>query len=248
MRLLVPGASGIPPLTELDLATTYAAYAPPQQPWLRSNMVMTLDGSATGADGRSGSINNAPDHVVFETLRASVHAVVVGSGTLRAEGYSPLVVADDWRGVRAQRGLPESLPLVAVGNSGEVPPRLRGVRDGSVLLATHASAPGLTAAREAIGADNVIVCGDGAVDLPAVIRALHDRGWTQLLTEGGPSLLATMLRDGLVDELCFTIVPSVVGGDHRRPLGGADLETSLVLELLADEESTLLGRWFTAAP
>ena len=245
MRLLVPGPSGIPPLTELDAAMTYAAYAPPRQPWLRSNMVMTLDGSATGPDGRSGSINNPADRVVFEALRAGAHAVVVGSGTLRAERYTPLMVRDEWREPRARRGLPASLPLVAIGNSGQVPPRLQGVTDGSVVLATHASAPGLDEARESLGDDNVIVGGDGAVDLGAVVHALHDRGWTQLLTEGGPTLLASMLHAGLVDELCFTLVPLVVGGDHRRPVGGANLMTELHLELLVEQDGTLLGRWFT---
>jgi len=245
MRLLVPGSTGLPAFTQLDAATTYAAYAPPRSPWFRSNMVMTLDGSATGADGRSGSINNAVDGVVFEALRASAHAIVVGAGTLRAERYTPLVVDDAWRGLREQRGLPPALPLVAIGNSGEVPPRLRGVRDGTVVLATHSSAPGLDAARNAVGADNVIVRGDGEVDLAAVVTALHERGWTQLLTEGGPTLLATMVHAGLVDELCFTIVPTVIGGDHRRPFGPVEANADLDLELLAEEGGTLLGRWFT---
>jgi riboflavin biosynthesis pyrimidine reductase len=246
MRLLVPGSTGLPPLAELDPATTYAAYAPPTDRWLRSNMVMTLDGSATGPDGRSGSINNEADHVVFETLRASSHAVVVGSGTLRAERYTPIALDERWRGLREERGLPLGLPLVAIGNSGTVPTRLQGVRDGTVVLATHASAPGLAESRASIGDENVVVCGDDEVDLAGVIGALHARGWTQLLTEGGPTLLATLLRAGLVDELCFTIVPAVVGGEHRRPMGRIDVPTDLRLEVLLEEAGTLLGRWFTA--
>ena len=94
MRLLVPGRSGLPALTELDAAGLFAAYAAPEPRWLRCNMVATLDGAATGADGRSGSINNAADHVVFEVLRASSHVIVVGAGTIRTEGYPPLSVQD----------------------------------------------------------------------------------------------------------------------------------------------------------
>jgi riboflavin biosynthesis pyrimidine reductase len=233
-------------MTQLDAATTYAAYAPAGGTWMRSNMVMTLDGAATGADGRSGSINNPADQVVFEALRAWAHAVVVGAGTLRAEGYTPIAVDDQWRGLREEQGLPPTLPLVAVGNSGSVPPRLREVRDGSVLLATHAGAPGLADARASLGEDNVVVCGDGEVDLAALVGALHERGLTQLLTEGGPSLLASMLDAHLLDELCFTIVPAVVGGAHRRPLGGVDLSTDVRLEVLVEEGGTLLGRWFTS--
>lgn len=245
MRLLVPGSTGIAPHRELDDATLFAAYAPPEAAWFRSNMVTTLDGSATGADGRSGSINSPADHLVFEALRAWSHAVVVGAGTLRAERYTAISVDHAWRGLRAAQGLPPELPIVAVSNSGEVPPRLAEVRDGSVVLATHASAPELKRSAGSLGADNVVVCGTDAVDLRALVHALHDRGWTRLLTEGGPSLLSTLLGDGLLDEVCFTIVPALVGGHHPRPLGGPDVPTDLRLELLAEQDGTLLGRWLT---
>ena len=105
MRLLVPGRSGLPALAELDAAGLFAAYAAPEPRWLRCNMVATLDGAATGADGRSGSINNDADHVVFEVLRASSHVIVVGAGTIRTEGYPPLSVQDSLVALRRDRGL-----------------------------------------------------------------------------------------------------------------------------------------------
>ena len=106
MRLLLSGSSTVPAPADLDAlgdTALYAAYAPPREPWLRANMVTTLDGSATGADGRSGGINTEADHVVFELLRAQSHAVVVGAGTLRDEGYSSLSVDERWRGLRQAR-------------------------------------------------------------------------------------------------------------------------------------------------
>ena len=71
---------------EDDLSRLYAA---PPGPWLRVNMISTVDGSATGPDGRSGTINNDVDHAVFAALRKDADVVVVGAGTARAEGYSP---------------------------------------------------------------------------------------------------------------------------------------------------------------
>ena len=44
-------------------------YAVPDQPWLRVNMVSTVDGAATGDDGTSRSINNGVDKMVFDLLR-----------------------------------------------------------------------------------------------------------------------------------------------------------------------------------
>jgi riboflavin biosynthesis pyrimidine reductase len=68
----------------------------PTGPWTRANMVSSIDGAATGADGLSGSINNAADRAVFQQLREGADAIIVGAGTARAEGYrgagKPLIV------------------------------------------------------------------------------------------------------------------------------------------------------------
>ncbi len=245
MRLLVPGSSGLTPLRGLDDALLYAAYAPPRGPWLRCNMVASLDGAATGADGRSGSINDPADHIVFDVLRASADAVVVGAGTVRAEGYPPLSVAPALLALRRERGLDDTLPLVVVSNRGEVPPTLAGHADGSVLLAVPGRSDGLDAARASLGDEQVIVCGPDRVDLRSLVAQLHDRGLTRLLTEGGPGLLGSLLAEGLVDELCFTVAPRVVGGDHRRPVGAAGIPTELDLALLVEQDGTLMGRWLT---
>jgi riboflavin biosynthesis pyrimidine reductase len=231
--------------SDIEDTALYAVYAPPREKWLRANMVSSLDGSATGAEGRSGGINTEADHVVFELLRAQSHAVIVGAGTLRDEGYSPISVKTRWRALRQRDGLPATLPLVAVSNRGEVPPRLAGVDDGTVLLATAASASGLADARESLGEQHVLVCGDDRVDPVQLLEHLHLRGWTRLLTEGGPSWLSTLVGHGLLDELCLTLAPTLVGGDHPRTLSGPDVAVALELHALLEQDGTLLGRWLT---
>ena len=67
MRVLVG------PSTE-DLSELYAA---PRTPWLRVNMVATVDGAATGESGKSGSINNAADKLVFDRWREALVDEVV---------------------------------------------------------------------------------------------------------------------------------------------------------------------------
>ena len=243
MRLLVPGQTGLDPFTELDADGLAAAYRPPTDVWLRANMVTTLDGAATGPDGRSGSINTDADHVVFELLRALSHCVVVGAGTVRAEGYPALTVDASLTALREQEGLPAALPLVVVSNSGQVPESVRPFRDGSELLAVPARSPGLDAAREAMGASHVLVHGTEHVDLGSLVADLHARGLTRLHTEGGPGLLGSLLAAGLVDELCFTVTPAVVGGEARRPVSGPALDVDLDLEVLVEQDATLLGRW-----
>ena len=183
-----------------DLAELYAV---PRTPWLRVNMVSTVDGAATGESGTSGSINNAIDKQVFDHLRASADVIVVGAGTARAEGYGP-----------ADR------PIVVVSRRADVPPTLRGAAPGRVLV-------------EPLG------------DPVAFTRSLVDRGWSNILCEGGPSLLGQLLAAGVVDELCTTTVPRLVGGEHPRITQGPPVDVPLRLHLLLESEHTLLARWLS---
>ena len=214
------------PLSDEQLAT---AYATPSADWLRVNMVTTLDGAATGADGLTGSVNNPADRRVFAALRRAAEAIVVGAGTARAEGYRPV-----------------DRPTVVVSRRADVPERLRDGAPGSVLLVTCGGAEGLEAARALLGDDQVLVLGDHAVDLTALRPALAERELRTLLCEGGPHLLRDLLAAGAVDELCATVVPTLVGGDLPRITGGGPVEVPLELRLLLEEDGTLLGRWLVA--
>lgn len=115
------------PLGPDELTDWYAA--PPgvaDRPFVRACLIATLDGRTTGPDGTSGSLNagSAGDAAVFGHLREWADVVVVGAGTVRAEGYRPLPGA----------------ALVVVSSAEQLPPTLRGTGgaggsdDGEVLL------------------------------------------------------------------------------------------------------------------
>ena len=228
MRLLLgsDSASGDAPLTPAQLREVYAA---PRLPWLRVNMVSTLDGAATGESGKSGSINNQADKQVFDLLRDLADALVVGAGTARIEGYRP---AD--------------LPTVVVSRSGRVPERLRDAEPGRVLMATCQASPGLAEARGVLGEENVLVLGSHRVHLAELKRAMAERGFPHLLCEGGPHLLRDLLDQDVVDEVDATVVPRVLAGAHPRITNGPPIDVPLRLEALLEEGDTLLGRWLTA--
>jgi riboflavin biosynthesis pyrimidine reductase len=210
-------------LTDRDLARLYAA---PQGPWLRANLVTTVDGAATGESGKSGSINNAVDKRIFDLLRELADAVVVGAGTARIEGYRP---AD--------------LPTVVVSRSGRVPEGLRAAPAGRVLLATCRAADALDEARDVLGADNVLVLGGHRVDLAELKVRLTERRLAHLLCEGGPHLLRDLLDQGVLDEMDATVVPRLVAGLHPRITNGPPIDVPLELAVLLEEQNTLLGRW-----
>ncbi|GAB97454.1 hypothetical protein KILIM_069_00220 [Kineosphaera limosa NBRC 100340] len=258
MRVLLNDTGAGPgPGSVIDLATSQGRLAlqslyltPGTEPWLRSNMVSTLDGAARGSDGRSGSINTSADVAVFASLRAWSDAVIAGAATVRIEGYGPVRTADEWAPARGLR--PPHPTLVVVSGRAQVPAALLDgsieAHGGPVLLATtRAAGPDrLARARATLGVDGVLIAGGDRVDPARLVAELTDRGYHRLLCEGGPHLLGDVVAAGALDEWCETLVPRLAGGDAPRILAGggvparlADLRPVLLLEA----DGALIGRW-----
>jgi len=239
-----PGSHG-----ELSPEALALAYAYPRlsagQTWVRANFVSTLDGAATGEDGRSGSINTGADREVFALLRALSDVILVGAGTARAEGYKRASVRAPWSGLREGRS---AHPATAVfSRSGHVPPGLSQAREdsGGVLLVTceRAGAETIHHACRTLGEDQVIVRGDESVDLTAALDTLAARGLQRVLCEGGPHLMRDLTASGHLDELCLSIAPDLVAGDHPHITAGDPVTAHLTPRLLIESEGTILGRW-----
>ncbi len=243
----------IPP--EGDEASLSALYAHPlpsagRDAYVRANMVSTLDGSATGADHVSGSINNPADFRAFTVQRAWADVVLIGAGTARAERYRTLSVPAGLAAARAARGQRPDLELAVVTAFGELPSVLF---DSPLppLIVTVADRPGLDDLRQRVGADRVLVAGTGLVDPAVALTRLAERGLRRVLAEGGPHLLAELVARGVVDELCLTTSPLLVGGNAPRVLAGAPwLEPAVdaAPAHLLHAGGTLLGRWLLSAP
>ncbi|GIF18308.1 riboflavin biosynthesis pyrimidine reductase [Actinoplanes tereljensis] len=189
------------------------------EPTLRVNFIASADG-AVSVDGLSGGLHGPGDKEIFDSLRMVCDALIVGSGTIKAENYDALRLTPAARAWRRQHDLPEFPLMVIVSGSLNLNYQQLIFTDAPVrpIVLTHAGADTSEAAKHA----EVIAVGDhGQVDLAAGLAALHARGATQLLCEGGPSLLGTMIAEDLVTELCLTVSPLLVGGGPGRIAAGA---------------------------
>lgn len=213
--------------------------------WVRVNMISSLDGAATGADHRSGTINGDADLRVFNVLRSAADVVLIGAGTARAEGYATVTVPPGLAAARSARGQRAELELAVVSGTGPLPDALVG-SEHPPLVVTIADRPDLAELRATIGTDRVIVAGTGRVDLGAALGALAERGLVRVLAEGGPHLLGDLLTAGLVNELCLTWSPVLVGGPAPRIVDGAGWFAPALAATpahLLHAEAVLLGRW-----
>lgn len=223
MRLLLPEPRALDPQHLLDL------YDPGAGPSLRAGFVLSTDGGIA-QDGTSRGLQTPADQAVFSALRAVADAVVVGAGTARQERYGPVRPRPDGAAWRRARGLPERPPLVVVSRSLELDPV-----EGAVVV-TCAAAPG----RDRF--PDVVVAGDDEVDLVDAVAQLRGRGLANLLCEGGPSLLTALLQQDLVDELCLTHTPRLLG--PAPGLLTEQVQQDLALRHLVDGgDGVLLARY-----
>jgi riboflavin biosynthesis pyrimidine reductase len=83
------------------------------------------------------------------------------------------------------------------------------------------------------------------VDLAVALLRLGERGLNRVLTEGGPSLLGSFVTAGLLDEMCLTTAPLLVGGGAVRvAVGAAEVLTPMHrAHLLSDDDGYLYGHY-----
>ncbi len=91
----------------------------------------------------------------------------------------------------------------------------------------------------------MVACGDRWVDITVAVERLHERDLGRILCEGGPTLLRSLLFAGLLDELCCTTAPRLVGTGHRSLLGDQPLPDSINLRLngVLEGDGMLLARY-----
>jgi riboflavin biosynthesis pyrimidine reductase len=216
------------------------AYAPPkrEQVFVRLNMISSIDG-AISVDGRSGALGGEPDRRVFATLRAWADVVLVGAGTVRAENYGPVRFDEEVRQARVARGQRPVPPIAVVSRAAtfdDTTPFFTEAVVPPIVVTTEANAKRVE--REAAGRAEAIGAGTDEVDLARAIAQLSARGFHSVLAEGGPRLNGDLARAGLLDELCLTLSPRIVGGDGPRILAVPPLDPPYepgFVHLLEDE-------------
>ncbi|MFN2607631.1 MAG: pyrimidine reductase family protein [Acidimicrobiales bacterium] len=245
MRQVLPVA-----LDPVDPLAAYAEVPAAREgrPWVRVNMVASVDG-ATEVGGRSGGLGGHADRHLFQVLRSLADVVLVGASTARTEHYGPARLTADLRESRRRRSVPPTPPLAVVTRSCELDwesPFFTQAKARPVVV-TVDEAPAAQRARAAEVAD-VILAGRSTVDLALALDALGRQGVRSVTCEGGPVLNGGLVDAGRLDELDLTVSPVLAGGDAKRLLWGASLVDPGGLELrsVCEEDGFLFLRYLAA--
>ncbi|WP_280347439.1 pyrimidine reductase family protein [Nocardia neocaledoniensis] len=241
-------------LADLDDDALARCYAYPRQldrPWVRANFVNSVDGAFT-VDGVSAGLGTDADHRVFTLLRELAEVIVVGAGTVRAENYGGAHPDPARRRAHFQHGIGGSAegtppPIAVVTASARLDPAAKLFTDAEVapLIITTAHADAESVAALARAGAEVVVAGEAAIMPAAIPRVLAERGLQRVLCEGGPHLFGQLAEADLVDELCLTTSPRLVGGAGGRiSLSASGFDTPMSRkQLVLAEDGTVLARW-----
>lgn len=218
-------------------------------PYVLLSAAVSLDGCLDDTGPERLLLSSPADFDRVDEVRASVDAILIGAGTIRADNPRLLVNSPERRAARVAQGKAEYPLKVTVSGSGDLDPDANFWHTGGdKLLATtdkgaeRARALGLAADIVPLGTD---------LDWRGLLEHLHDvRGVRRLMVEGGGTVHTQLLQQGLADELQLVLAPLFVGDpDAPRLFGpGAYQDGRLRLVETRRIEDVVLMRYEPTAP
>ena len=216
--------------------------------WVRAMMVTTLDGAAAGPDGLSGSISSSVDKAVFHAVRRLADAVLVGAGTVRAEGYGPIRAAAADVTARAEAGLAPAPVLAIVSGSLDLDFTGGLFTESTVRpIVITGAAPDPHRAALAHEHCDLVATSEPRPSAASILAILEDRGLRRVVCEGGPTLLESLVAEGLLDEADITVSPTFAGTGSTPRTSGLESVAGFELAHVLTADSFLMCRYVHAA-
>src|SRR4051812_17024449 len=174
------------------------------RPFVTWKFATSLDGRSAAADGTSRWVSSRPSRIDTHRLRAQCDVILAGTGTVLVDDPE-LTVRDD-EDVNLPRWLQ---PLRAVMGLRDVPPNRRVCNDAAETVALRTRDP------------------------QSALSDLFARDRQHVFLEGGPTLAASFVAEGLVDEVVAYVAPMLLGAGLSSvgPLGIETIADALLLDV-----------------
>ena len=202
------------------------------RPWVLAKWAMTLDGRIATRTGESQWISHAASRELVHRLRGRMDAIVIGLGTAVAD--DPLLTARPSGPRVATRVILDARAELSLASR-----LVKTAREVPLLIVTGPDVPHSSRlALERAGCEVWSTSQGGretrAQQWEELLNELGQRRLTNLLVEGGATVLGAALDARQVDELHLFLAPRLLGGSQARaPLGGtgvAQLQDAARLE------------------
>ncbi len=193
---------------------SFAKFITTQLPFVTLKLAASLDGKIAASSGDARWISGMQSRHAVHQLRNVADAVLIGSGTLRAD--DPQLTCripggrNPWRIVMDSR---LRIPLSARILHHEDPHK-------TIIVAGSRAPASKARAIEARGAQVWrLPLGSNGVRWRFVLRKLASMDVVSLLIEGGAEIAASALKERAVDKVIFFYAPKLLGGDGLPMIG-----------------------------
>ena len=183
------------------------------RPHVSVNMAMSLDGKITTYRREDISLGTKHDRRLMDELRADAKAVIVGSGTVRHDGFPIHMRYPDLEARRVARGWPPHPINVTMSRTLDLPsnrPFFQHANTEKIVFTTNA-APDARVKRFSRFAE-VLVLPKRTLSPTTVLENLRQRGVDRVLLEGGGEVHFAFAKEGAIDDVYITLTPRLIGG------------------------------------
>ncbi|HJJ39020.1 MAG TPA: 2,5-diamino-6-(ribosylamino)-4(3H)-pyrimidinone 5'-phosphate reductase [Methanocorpusculum sp.] len=183
------------------------------RPYVIINAAMSADGKISTPLRKQTKISGSEDFARMECLRAESDAVLVGIGTVRSDNPSLRLKNEDLKQKRISCGKPAEPARVVVDSRAVFPDDsdmfYKGTGEIIVVCSESADSARIEALKKKV---TVITAGTSSVDLGVMLDKLGEHGITQLMVEGGASILWSFMSQRLFDEIRIYVGALIIGG------------------------------------
>jgi len=204
----------------MELNEAYIKYITTKRPFVILKLGQSMDGKIATAQGESKWITGERARQAVHRLRDEVDAVMVGIGTILKD--NPSLDCRINGGRNPYRIVLDSRLRIPLNS------KVLGHGDRKTIVVTTKGAWGKISKIEATGSRVIIVSEKGGrVDMGGLMDELGRMGIMSVMIEGGSSIAASALSEGIVDKVMFFIAPVIIGGIDAIPSVGGRSPLSL---------------------
>jgi len=205
------------------LVQSFSKYIRTKRPFVTVKIAVSLDGKVAAADGSSQWITGPTARRDSHRMRAGADAVLVGIGTVLRDDPQLTVRLRGYRGRQPLRVVLDSSCRTPIGA------HVLGDEAPTLIVTTDKATQEAEDALRSAGAEVLrLPARDGRVDLTGVLETLGHREVTDLLIEGGPTVIGDVVERSFADRYLFYVAPKLLGS------GGPGAVAALVAPTISD--------------